>query len=176
MSMQDDLKTVFDSVVKKDDEAASAAFTAYLDQKAIEVMKKMNESKSPIQLKGNDVYVNGKKTGTVKHDAEENKDIQYEAVEGAKHKFKKLADLYVHLGKEHKLSEAVESEKKEEKDVKAMPNRPKFDKLKAYKSANKPGMDADGDHDGEEDGKQADAKRDKTEKKLIAKVDKKDKE
>ena len=173
--MQDDLKTVFDSVVKKDDAAASAAFSAYIDQKSIEVLKGLTEQKSPIQLKGNDVYVNGKHVGAVKHDAEEGKDIQYSPLEGEKHKFKKLGDLYAHLGKEHKLSESATElkgiDKDYESEVQALPNRPKLSKLKAYSSAKGPGLDADGDHDGETDGKQADEKREAPVKKLVAKVD-----
>jgi hypothetical protein len=177
MSMQDDLKTVFDSVVKKDDDAASAAFSAYIDQKSVEVLKGLTEAKfkSPIQIKGNDVFVNGKKVGGVKHNAEENKGLEYTPTDGEKQKFPKLGDLYTHLGKEHKLSESATDlkgiVKDYESEVQSLPNRPKLSKLKAFSSAKGAGLDADGDHDGEEDGASADAKREAPIKKLVAKVD-----
>ena len=186
MSMQDDLKTVFDSVVKKDDDAARAAFASYVTQKSVEVLKKLNEDKSPIQLKGNDVMVNGKKVGAIKHNVEENKGIEYTPEGGEKQKFKKLGDLYTHLGKEHKLSESVVTGliadykdaaikmggigKDYEGDVKKLPNRPKFGKLKAFKNSSGEGLDADGDHDGTEDGKEADEKHEAPIKKLVNKI------
>jgi hypothetical protein len=148
--MNDDLNKVFDSVVKNDDTSAKTAFDSYLTQKSVEILKDirakrtMNEDGniSPIRLKGNDVYVNGKKEGTLIHDAEENKGIQYVANDGTKHKFKKLKDVYTHLGTAHKLHESKPVE----------------------------GLDADGDHDGAEDGAEADKKRQKPIKKEIKKV------
>lgn len=173
MSMKDDLKAVFDSVVKKDDVAAAAAFSAYIDQKSIEVLKGLTEEKSPIQLKGTDVLVNGKKVGNIKHNAEQNKGIEYTPTGGEKQKFAKLGDLYAQLGKEHKLSESASGGivKDYESDIQKLPNRPKMSKLKAYTSKNGPGLDADGDHDGEMDGDQADEKREAPVKKLVAKVE-----
>jgi hypothetical protein len=178
-TMKDNLSKVFDATVQKDDPAAAAAFSDYIAQKTIEMIKahksKINEDKSPIKLKGEDVFVNDKKVGRLKHHAEENKGLEYFPEGGGdKHKFAKLADLYTHLGKEHKLSESKD-EKSEEKEIKDLPNREKFSKLKAFKSAGGEGLDADGDHDGDQDAKEADAKREKPEKKMIKKVDDKEK-
>ena len=106
MSMKEQLHKVVENTVKKNDDEAYKAFSAYINEKAASVLKKINEDKSPIKLKGNDVFVNAKKVGTIKHDANADDGIEYTSNDGKTSKFNELKDLYSHLGKECKLNES----------------------------------------------------------------------
>ncbi len=102
------LEEFFDAVVQKNDEAAAAAFDAYAPAKVVAMIKSVKEAESPIKLKGDDVYVNGKKVGCLKHDVDKDENLEFIPDQGKKAKFAKLPDLYAHLSKEYKLTEAKE--------------------------------------------------------------------
>lgn len=166
MNMQEELKKYFDSSVKGDQEAAKQAYDNYVTAKATQIIKSLKEEKSPIKLKGNDVYVNDKKVGAVNHNVEDGKGIEYTSVDGkVKKSFKQLSDLYAHVGKEH-LKEVQDYEAK----IKELKNRNKLKKEKAFANKVEQGLDADGDHDGTEDADMEDKKRQAPIKDLISKI------
>jgi len=117
MSTKQHLRDFVDAVIKKDDVAAKAAWETYSTLKAKDVLREKEES--PIKLKGEDLFVNGKAVGKVKHDADDDKGIQYTASGGKSKKFDSLKDLYVHVGEEHKLNEV----KDYESEIQKLPNR-----------------------------------------------------
>lgn len=100
------LKEMFDAVVKNDDEAAKAAFELYVTAKSRQLLAEKAAAKSPIKLKGTDLFVNDKKVGTVKHDVDDDKGIEFTADGGKAKKFDNIQDLYKHVGELHKLNEA----------------------------------------------------------------------
>lgn len=166
MNMQEELKKYFDSLVKNDHDAAKQAYSNYVTAKASQVLKSLQESKSPIKMKGDDLYVNDKKVGTVKHDVDDSKGIEYTSADGkSKKKFDNVSDLYAHVSKEH-LKEVQDYEAK----IKALKNRQKLKGEKPFADKIEQGLDADNDHDGTEDGAMEDKKRQKPIKDLISKI------
>lgn len=159
MNMHDLLKSVFDNTVKKDDAAAEKAFSDYIHSKAASVLNSLREQKSPFKLSGDDVLVNDKKVGTLKHDVDDDKGIEYTSVDGKKKKFKELKDLYAHLAKEHKVTESV---KDYEKEVQGLDNHADCEDVDAFE---------DGEEESDGKAKAADKKRQKPIKKLIKDVD-----
>jgi hypothetical protein len=117
----------------------------------------MREEKSPIKLKGDDVYVEDKHVGSVKHDVEGDKGYEYTSKDGKKKKFESLKDMYAHIGVEHKLHESV---KNYEKEVQALPNRDKCKDETAFEDG----------IDGKPDGK---VKRKAKVEKLVSDIEKK---
>lgn len=104
--MNDNLAKYFDEVIKNNDDDAFEAFTMYIETKAKEVLKGINEAEKPIRLDGNDVLVNGKKVGTINHNADKEDGIEYTSEDGKKSKHETLPKLFDHLTKENKLEEA----------------------------------------------------------------------
>jgi hypothetical protein len=117
MSTKQHLRDFVDAVIKKDDVAAKSAWETYSTLKAKEVLKEKEES--PIKLKGEDLFVNGKAVGKVKHDVDDDKGIQYTAAGGKAKKFDDLKSLYAHVGEEHKLNEVKDFES----EIQKLPNR-----------------------------------------------------
>lgn len=102
MSAKQHLRDFVDAVIKSDDTAAKAAWQTYAVIKSKEVLKEKAET--PIKMKGNDLLVNGKVVGQVKHDVDDDKGIEF-TCDGKTKKFDDLKALYAHVGKEHKLNE-----------------------------------------------------------------------
>ena len=160
MSKYENLKSVFDNIVKGDEAAAKEAFSAYITEKAAEVLTKLREEKSPIKIKGDDVFNGDKKLGSVKHDVDGDKGIEYTCgTSGKKKGFKTMPELMSHLAAECKMAESV---KDFESEIKNMPNHgPKLKDEKAFE---------DGKEEGAK-GNAADTKLKKKPKKMIGTID-----
>lgn len=101
------LRDFFDATVKKDDEAAKSAINAHIEEKAKEIIKLKEEAaKSPVKLKGNDLYVNDKKVGVVDHDPKDpKKGIKFTNTDGKATEYGDIPTLFKEVGAEH-LKEA----------------------------------------------------------------------
>lgn len=99
--MNKELNTFLNEVINKD-EGSDKTFKTYLRKKINEHI--IVEGKKLIWLDANDVYVKGKKAGTISYETKQKvKKINFTDNDGKIKQFDSLGDMYTHVAKSHNI-------------------------------------------------------------------------